>query len=66
MYPFQLTVVAQAIRVESTRRAHDGSFTVRCEDRKRRFFFVLKECKRHGKRNERIGGWCVHGMKTMK
>ena len=26
----------------------------------------LQEGKKHGKRNERIGGWCVHEMKTMK
>ena len=36
------------------------------KESKRRFFFVLQECKRHGKRDERIGGWCVHEMKTME
>ena len=39
-------------------------FNVKIENEDSSLF--LKECKRHGKRNERIGGWCVHEMKTMK
>ena len=65
MYPFQISVVAKAIRVDPRGELTMEAlrFKVKIENEVSSLF--LNECKKHGKGNERIYGF-VHDGKKVK